>query len=96
MLAIPLLQHSIELGIHTLRGTPKLLHSMVASVIFTAISTLFNLYAMRRGVLIVGEGAGSAWSDLRALPATFAGFIAAGPVAAYRWLASINASEETA
>lgn len=96
MLLVPLMQHSIELTIHLLRGTPKLWPSMIASVIFTAISTLFNLYAMRRGVLIVGEGAGSAWSDMRALPATIAGFIAAGPIAVYRWLASINTSEETA
>jgi hypothetical protein len=48
-----------------LRGTPKLFTSIVTSVVFTMISTAFNQYAMRRGLLIVGQGAGSVSSDMR-------------------------------
>ena len=45
-------------------------------VLFTIISTLFNLFAMRRGVLIVGEGRGSLLSDLRQLPRLIVLFLA--------------------
>ena len=90
---IPVIQHAIELTIHLLRGTPELLPSIIGSMVLTVISTLFNLYAMRRGVLIVGECAGTVWSDMRAIPATVAGFVALGAVALYRgvvWLTRIT------
>jgi hypothetical protein len=79
MLLLPLLSHSIELAIHILRGTPKIVTSVIASVCFTAVSTLFNLYAMRRGVLVVGDGGDSVQADLRRVPRLIAGFLAAGP-----------------
>ncbi|MBV9403846.1 MAG: hypothetical protein JO211_00770 [Acidobacteriaceae bacterium] len=81
---LPLLSHSLELGVHLLRGTPKLLTSFVSSVCFTCISTMFNLYAMRRGALVVCSGAGSLASDLRRVPALIAGFLAAGPLMIWR------------
>src|SRR5579885_1365570 len=68
MVLLPLVSHSIEFGVHVLRGTPKIITSMIASVIFTAVSTLFNLYAMRRGALIVGEGCASVAEDLKRVP----------------------------
>jgi len=94
MFLLPLCQHSIELTVHLLRGTPRLLPSMIASVIFTGISTLFNLYAMRRGVLVVGDGARPVGTDLRAIPATVAGFLAAGPLALFRWIAPPGINQE--
>ena len=54
-LLMPLANHSVELLVHWLRGTPKLTNSILASVCFTMVSTLFTLYVMRRGALIVGE-----------------------------------------
>ena len=63
MVVLPLASHSLEFGIHLLRGTPKLITSIVSSVIFTMLSTLFNLHAMRRGVLIAGPGAQSLAAD---------------------------------
>jgi hypothetical protein len=68
MVALPLAGHSMELAVHWLRGTWNLLPSMTASVAFTALSTLFNLYAMRRGALIVGAGRQSLREDLRRMP----------------------------
>jgi hypothetical protein len=56
MILLPLAGHSLEFGVHLLRRTERLGASLLASVGFTAVSTLFNLYAMRRGVLITGEG----------------------------------------
>ena len=68
MLLLPVANHSVELLVHWIRGTRKLLPSILASVILTAFSTLFNFYVMRRGVLIVGSGRRSLGKDLLHLP----------------------------
>lgn len=86
MVLLPLWSHSIEFAIHLARHTPHLRTSIISSLCFTAVSTLFNLYAMRRGVLVTGAGAGSVGSDLRRVPGLIGGFVAAGPLALYRFL----------
>lgn len=75
---VPVISHAIELAIHTLRGTPNLRANILASICFTIISTLFNLHAMREGVPVVGESAGSIGSDLRSLPRTIFTFFTSG------------------
>lgn len=86
MFLLPLLSHSLEATVHYLRGTPHLKTSLIASVCFTAISTLFNLHAMRRGILITqGGDRGTFLSDLRRIPFAIVSFVAAGP----KWLFSI-------
>lgn len=82
MVVVPVVNHSLEFGVHWLRGTQKLMPSIVASVVFTVLSTLFNLYAMRRGSLIVGAGRGSLLEDLRRSPKLLWDFLLCGP----RWL----------
>jgi hypothetical protein len=94
MILLPVVSHSIELTVHLLRGTPKILPSLIASVIFTALSTLFNVYAMRRGALLVGAGSGSVLDDLKRAPRLIAGFLAEGPMAAYRWLRASTADAD--
>jgi hypothetical protein len=93
MLLLPLLSHSFEAMVHFWRGTPKLGTSIFASICFTALSTLFNLYAMRRGVLITGgEEEGTFFADLRRIPITIALFVAAGPQAIFhaaKWLRTL-------
>ena len=84
LILLPLVSHSLEFAIHLARGTPKLLPSMIASIAFTEISTLFNLYAMRRGALVVGAEASSMAADMRRIPILIAGFVAAGPLAIAR------------
>jgi hypothetical protein len=84
LILLPLVPHSLEFGIHLARGTPKLAPSMIASVAFTEISTLFNLYAMRRGALVVGSEASSMAADMRRIPRLIIGFVAAGPLAVLR------------
>lgn len=84
MILLPLLGHSVEFAVHFLRGTAKLKASIVGSVCFTAVSTLFNLYAMRRGALVTGEGRETLGSDLKRMPRLIAGFLAAGPRAVWR------------
>jgi hypothetical protein len=41
----------------------------------TMVTTSFNLFAMRRGALIVGEGAHSLLADLRRLPRLIVAFV---------------------
>jgi hypothetical protein len=90
---LPAVSHSIELMVHILRGTPNIRTSLISSVTFTIVSTLFNLYAMRRGALIVGEDGDSVRDDLRRIPRLIAGFVASGPVAVYRLIARRSAVE---
>jgi hypothetical protein len=81
MILLPLTGHSVELLVHLLRGTVRLKTSILASIGFTSISTLFNLYAMRRGALITGEGQQSLGADMKRMPRLIAGFLASGPLA---------------
>jgi hypothetical protein len=79
MVLLPVVSHTLEFFVHWLRGTPKLALSMGVSIAFTAVSTAFNLYAMRHGVLIVGGGQRSLGHDLRLIPGLILSFIMAGP-----------------
>jgi hypothetical protein len=81
---LPGASHSIEFVVHLLRGTPNLRTSLIASVSFTVLSTLFNLYAMRRGALLAGAEGGSVAADFRRMPRLITGFLAAGPMALLR------------
>jgi hypothetical protein len=76
MVLLPICTHTTEFFVHWFRGTEKLAASLIVSAVFTVISTLFNLFAMRRGVLIVGEGRGSLLADLRQIPRLVVLFVA--------------------
>jgi hypothetical protein len=86
LVLLPMVSHSLELALHLLRGTPRIITSVISSVCFTAVSTLFHLYATRRGALVVESGAAPLAADLKRLPVLIAGFVACGPVALYRWM----------
>jgi hypothetical protein len=79
MVLLPCLNHSLEFIVHWMRGTPNLSASIGSSIIFTAFSTAFNLYAMQRGVLTVGGGSRSLQHDLCRVVPLFFGFLSAGP-----------------
>ncbi|MDQ3348806.1 MAG: hypothetical protein M3545_12660 [Acidobacteriota bacterium] len=74
LLVLPALGHSAEYIVHSLAGTPRLATSIILSVTFTSVTTLFNLFAMRRGVLIVGPGQQPLRTDLAMLPRLLAAF----------------------
>ena len=76
LLVVPLFGHSVELTVHYLRGTVNLRASFAASVAFTVLATLFTLYAMRQGALVVGGESRPFAEDLKRLPALLAGFVA--------------------
>ena len=77
MILLPVLSHTLELAVHFVRGTPELARSIAASVAFTVLSTAFNLFAMRRGALVVGAGRGSLADDLRRTPRLIGAFVLA-------------------
>jgi hypothetical protein len=68
MILLPGLSHTVEFIIHYYRGTESLGWSILFSVCFTACTTTFNLFAMRRGILVVDESNSSLLNDFRALP----------------------------
>jgi hypothetical protein len=68
MLLLPAVTHLVELLVHWSRGTERLAASIIVSCFFTALSTVFNLFAMRRDALIVGDGRASLAEDLVRMP----------------------------
>lgn len=75
MAVLPAVGHGGELLVHWLRGTPRLAESLLASVALTALSTAFHVFAMRRGVLIVGDRRRTFAHDLRSLPGLAVAFV---------------------
>jgi hypothetical protein len=76
---IPAVFQVLEYLLHWLRGTPHLRLAEIISLAVSAISGLFNWYAMRRGTLLVGGEGGSFGADLRSLPRLILNFIAVLP-----------------
>jgi len=71
MILIPIIADSCEFVVHGIRGTQRLGATVAASIIFTAISTLLELFAMRRGVLVMGQDSRSFLEDLKSFPKLF-------------------------
>jgi hypothetical protein len=79
---MPLAFQVLEYGMHWLRGTPHLQAAEITSVVTSALSALFNWYAMRRGALLVGSEGGDFSKDLAQVPRLIVGFVVLLP----RWL----------
>ncbi|MFN0122445.1 MAG: hypothetical protein ACKV2V_18270 [Blastocatellia bacterium] len=75
MAIIPVLSHVIEWLVHRARGTQNLGSGILLSLCFTALSTAFNLFAMRRNALLTGPGGASMGHDLRRLPGLACAFL---------------------
>jgi hypothetical protein len=75
LVVIPATGHLAEYVVHSLAGTARLGESIAVSVGFSVLTTAFNLFAMRRGALIVGHGRQSLVADVRRLPGLMAAFI---------------------
>jgi hypothetical protein len=68
MLLVPAVSECIEFIMHSARGTQRLGATIAVSLILTAMSTLFEMFAMRRGILVVGKNSGSLLQDLKKMP----------------------------
>jgi hypothetical protein len=78
LIILPVLGHTLEYIVHRTAGTARLGESIAASVTFSIITTSFNLFAMRRGALIVGDEEQSLLDDFRRLPGLFVSYLRAG------------------
>jgi len=76
---VPSVFQGIEYLLHLVRGTPHLRVAEIISVGVSAVSSLFNWYAMRRGALLVGGEGSSFGSDLHRLPKLVFDFFATLP-----------------
>jgi hypothetical protein len=79
LVVLPLVAHTVEFLVHTTAGTSRVRDGIAASVLFTVVTTAFNTFAMRRGLLTVGLGSRSFWGDLHALPRAVVEFAGALP-----------------
>ena len=86
MVLLPLYSHTIEYTLHTLNGDQNRTKSLAVSVSFSIISALFNLFAMRRGVLITGDDSQneSLWADFKKFPRIVFDFVGFLPVRLWR------------
>jgi len=86
MVLLPVYSHTVEYTLHTLNGDLNRTKSLAISISFSIISALFNLFAMRRGVLITGADADneSLWADMKKFPRIVADFVTFLPVRIWR------------
>ena len=78
-LGVPALAQVIDWLAHRVAGARVPFRAMLAVSIFAAVSALFHLFVMRRGVFLTGHGR-SLLDDFRRIPRLIAGFVVA-PVA---------------
>ena len=55
MVMLPGFSHIIEYSLHTLNGDANKGKALIISITFSIISAIFNLFAMRRGTLLVKD-----------------------------------------
>lgn len=75
LVLIPAAGHLAEYGVHWLAGTARLRESVALSIGFSVLTTSFNLFAMRRGALIVGDGEQTLAKDMRRMPGLIFAFV---------------------
>ena len=73
-LGVPALAQFLDWLTHHAAGAAAPARANLAVCIFTAVSALFHLYIMRRGVFLTGHGR-SLFDDFRRMPRLIAGFV---------------------
>jgi len=87
MIMFPAYAHIVEYTLHTLNGDKNVNKSIVFSIIFSALSAIFNLFAMRRGAMLVKDAEQQPfWRDLKKMPIIFAEFFSYPFIWIYRKL----------
>lgn len=79
VVVVPAFFQVFEFALHAFRGTPHLRVAEIVSLGVSAVSSLFNWYAMRQGALLVGSEGSSLGSDLHRLPRLLFNFVATVP-----------------
>lgn len=91
MLLVPGLSHLIEFIVNGIYEQYAETHSgsksIAASVGFSVLSAIFNIFIMRRGVFIVGEkGEQSLGKDLKQIPVLIAEFVSFLPIEVWKMM----------
>jgi hypothetical protein len=84
MILAPAVNHTLEYVLHYANGTKRIAAGVAASISVSILSALFNLFAMRRGVLVVGDEKASLIDDLRRMPRVVFDFVMTIPRALLR------------
>jgi hypothetical protein len=87
MFMLPGLAHIIEFTLHTLNGDQSKVSAIIVSISFSIISAVFNLFAMRRGAMLVkDEKQQSLWQDFKSFPRIILEFIIFVPRKVYEMI----------
>lgn len=89
IIIIPTINHTLEYAIHKYNGTQKLSASIIASIILSALSTLFTSFAMRRGSYIAGAEGHSFTDDMKRTPYIIVEFLTFIPYKIHTRLKSV-------
>ena len=81
LILAPLAVQVMEFAVHRVSGTANLKTGIVVSTAMTAIASLFNWYAMRRGAMLTGKESRSFGEDLRQFPTLIVNFVMEMPKA---------------
>ena len=73
--AVPALAQALDWLIHRAVGAPVSERVTVSVCVFSGVSALFHLHAMRRGTFVTGSASRTLVHDFRALPGLVAGFV---------------------
>ena len=86
-LLIPGALYGADYFAHVWTGMHNVRPAVGVATGLSVVSTLFNLFIMRRGAMVVGEGSQPLWRDLIRIPGLIVQFLAAGPVWLWNLLA---------
>ena len=70
---------------HLATGMTHMRASLIGAGMFSMLASLFNLYIMRKGALLVGGRGGTLLSDMTRMPRLVLGFLLVIPCAAWRY-----------
>jgi hypothetical protein len=88
-LGIPAALYSVDYFAHVWTGMHHVRPAVTFATGLSVLSTLFNLFIMRRGALIVGEESQPLWRDLIRIPVLLVQFLIAGPLWIMRTLSGL-------
>jgi len=87
-LAIPLALNGVDWAAHVVTGMHRVRPAVTFATGLSVLSTLFNLFIMRRGAMVVGEDSQPLWRDLIRIPVLLVQFVIAGPLWVFRLVTS--------
>ncbi len=81
---IPSALYGFDYLAHVYTGMHNVRPAVTFATALSVVSTLFNLFMMRRGAMVVGEESQPLWRDLMRVPVLFVQFVIAGPLWAWK------------